>query len=143
MRIDRVTPITPTSLVTLALLGVGDRALTLAEVCTVLRELVGCVRKRGLPTTEALQLDTPDDVRRALGALIDSGVPAFFDEGPETVYLIGPRQAPRRRVSPQHHHPLLRERRDRRAGAGAHRRARLQRRGRPSSSRKRCGCATR
>lgn len=90
VRIDRVTPITPTSLVTLALLGVGDRALTLGEVCAVLRELVGYVRKRGLPTTEALELDTPDDVRRALGALIDSGVLAFFDEGPETVYLIGP-----------------------------------------------------
>ena len=90
VRIDRVTPITPTSLVTLALLGVGDRALTLAEVCAVLRELVAYVRKRGLPTTEALQLDTPDDVRRALGALIDSDVLAYFDEGPETVYLIGP-----------------------------------------------------
>lgn len=90
VRIDRVTPITPTSLVTLALLGVGDRALTLAEVCAVLRELVAYVRRRELPTTAALALDTPEDVRRALGALVDSGVVAKFDEGPETVYLIGP-----------------------------------------------------
>jgi len=90
VRIDRVTPITPTSLVTLALLGVGDRALTLAEVCDVLGELVAYVRRRKLPTTEALALDTPDDVRRALGALVESGVVAYFDEGPETVYVIGP-----------------------------------------------------
>ena len=90
VRIDRVTPITPTSLVTLALLGVGDRALTLAEVCDVLGELVAYVRRRALPTTEALKLDTPDDVKRALGALVESGVVAYFDEGPETVYVIGP-----------------------------------------------------
>src|SRR6185369_16654384 len=90
VRIDRVTPITPTSLVTLALLGVGDRALTLNEVCEVLGELVAYVRRRELPTTEALVLDTPEDVRRALGALVESDVVAIFDEGPEAVYVIGP-----------------------------------------------------
>lgn len=90
VRIDRVTPITPTSLVTLALLGVGDRALTLPEVCSVLGELVPYVRRRGLPRTETLPLDTPDGARRALDALVDSGVVAYFDEGPETVYVIGP-----------------------------------------------------
>src|SRR2546430_9335115 len=31
-RINRVTPVTPTSLLTLALLGLGDRALTPAEI---------------------------------------------------------------------------------------------------------------
>jgi glycerol-3-phosphate O-acyltransferase len=92
VRINRVTPITPTSLVTLALLGVGDRALTLAEVCDVLGELLGYVRKRRLPMTDEHALDGPDDVRRALGALVESGVVACFDEGPETVYVIGPDQ---------------------------------------------------
>src|SRR5262249_35810043 len=40
VRINRVTPITPTSLVTLALLGMGDRALTLHEIVAALRNLV-------------------------------------------------------------------------------------------------------
>ncbi|HEY8518408.1 MAG TPA: glycerol-3-phosphate 1-O-acyltransferase [Candidatus Binatia bacterium] len=92
VRINRVTPITPTSLVTLALLGVGDRALTLAEVCDVLRDLLVYVCKRRLPMTEEHALDTPEDVRRALGALVESGVVACFDEGPEAVYVIGPDQ---------------------------------------------------
>ena len=39
-------------------------------------------------------LDTPEDVRRALGALVDSDVVACFDEGPETVYVIGPDNVP-------------------------------------------------
>ncbi|MEW6270461.1 MAG: glycerol-3-phosphate 1-O-acyltransferase [Thermodesulfobacteriota bacterium] len=92
VRINRVTPITPTSLVTLALLGVGDRALTLTEVCDVLHDLLVYVGKRRLPMTEKHALDTPDDVRRALGVLVESGVVACFAEGPEAVYVIGPDQ---------------------------------------------------
>ena len=58
----------------------------------MLGELVAYVRRRRLPTTEALALDGADDVRRALDALVESGVVACFDEGPEAVYVIGPDQ---------------------------------------------------
>jgi glycerol-3-phosphate O-acyltransferase len=92
VRINRVTPITPTSLVTLALLGMHDRAVTVDETVAALRYLVDYVRRRNLPTTAALDLDTPDGVRRALDALAENGVVSCFDEGPEAVYLIGPDQ---------------------------------------------------
>ena len=39
-RINRVTPITPAALLTLALLGIGDRALTSAEIRAVLDPLL-------------------------------------------------------------------------------------------------------
>ncbi|MGH7855919.1 MAG: glycerol-3-phosphate 1-O-acyltransferase, partial [Candidatus Binatia bacterium] len=88
VRINRVTPITPTSLVTLALLGVGDTALTVEEITTVLRNWVRYVRRRALPTTEELELDTPAGVQRALDALVQSEIVSAFTEGPEAVYAI-------------------------------------------------------
>jgi len=92
LRINRVTPITPTSLVTTALLGTLDRALTVDETVAALRNLVEYVRRRRLPTTGELDLDKADGVRRALDALVDSGVVSCFAEGPDPVYTIGPDQ---------------------------------------------------
>jgi glycerol-3-phosphate O-acyltransferase len=91
VRINRVTPITPTSLVTLALLG-ANRALTVEETVTVLRNWVDYVRRRRLPTTEELKLDTAEGVRRTLEALVGSGVLSTFAEGPEPIYSIGDNQ---------------------------------------------------
>ncbi len=88
LRINRVTPITPTSLVTLALLGTLDRAVTVDETVALLRDLAEYVRRRNLPTTGELDLDTHEGVRHALDALVDSGVISRFAEGPEAVYSI-------------------------------------------------------
>jgi glycerol-3-phosphate O-acyltransferase len=90
VRINKVTPITPTSLVTMALLGTGNRALSIEQVMTRLRNLLAYVRRRALPTTVALDLDTAAGVQRALDALIENGVVTVFAEGPEAVYMIGP-----------------------------------------------------
>jgi glycerol-3-phosphate O-acyltransferase len=92
VRINRVTPITPTSLVTFALLSINDRALTLAQTHTVVRELAEAVQKRRLPTTTTVALQTPEDVLAPLNALVESGVVTRFAEGTEPVYLIGPEQ---------------------------------------------------
>jgi glycerol-3-phosphate O-acyltransferase len=89
VRINAVTPITPTSLVTLALVGAGDRAQTVDEVVLRLKNLLVDVARRDLPTTEPLQLDRPDGVQRALEALVENDVVTRFDEGSEPVYLIG------------------------------------------------------
>jgi glycerol-3-phosphate O-acyltransferase len=91
VRINRVTPITPTSLVTLAMLG-ADRAVTVGETVTVLRNWVDYVVRRGLPTTEDLKLNTADGVRAVLDALATSGVVTVFSKGPEPVYAIGENQ---------------------------------------------------
>jgi glycerol-3-phosphate O-acyltransferase len=89
VRINHVTPITPTSLVTLALLGSGNRALSIEETLARLRSLLDYVRRRALPTTVPLELDTPAGVRRALDALVENGVVSCFAEGPDAVYAIG------------------------------------------------------
>jgi glycerol-3-phosphate O-acyltransferase len=88
VRINRATPITPTSLVALALLGRSDRALSAPEMVGALANLVDYVRRRQLPTTEALDLDHPDGVRPALDDLTRNGVLRCFDEGPEPVWKI-------------------------------------------------------
>ncbi|MFN8545297.1 MAG: glycerol-3-phosphate 1-O-acyltransferase [Candidatus Binatia bacterium] len=89
-RINRVTPITPTSLVTLAMLGRGDRAMSVAEIVQALGNLLWYVRQRGLPTTVPLDLDNPDGVRAVLDTLVDSGVVTCYAAGADPVYAIGP-----------------------------------------------------
>src|SRR5256712_10937895 len=90
VRINRVTPITAISLVTLALLGTGSRALSVDETIVRLRNLLDYVRRRNLPTAGELHLDTREGVQRALDALVENGVVTCFAGGPEAVYLIGP-----------------------------------------------------
>jgi glycerol-3-phosphate O-acyltransferase len=89
VRVNRATPITPISLVTLALLGVHDRALTVEETVAALRNLVEYVRRNHLPTTGDLDLETADGVRRTLDALTENDVVTCFDEGLVPVYAIG------------------------------------------------------
>lgn len=87
VRINRVTPATATAMVTLALLGVRDRALTLGQVRQVLEPLRGYLADRGLPHTgEALR--TPEGVRRVLRALARQRVVTIYDGGEEPVYAI-------------------------------------------------------
>jgi len=93
LRINRVTAITPTSLVTLTLLGTGDRALTVPEVRSSLAYLVRYVHERKLPTSVDLHsLETDEGVRLILESLRGTGVVSCYSEGPEAVYVIGPEQ---------------------------------------------------
>jgi glycerol-3-phosphate O-acyltransferase len=92
VRINGVTPVTPTSLVTLSLLGRGDRALTVPEIVRAVEGLVGYVHRRGLPTTRELELDTAEGVERALASLVENGVVTCYAEGVEPVYAVGPDQ---------------------------------------------------
>jgi glycerol-3-phosphate O-acyltransferase len=89
VRINRATPITATSLVTLALLGCGDQALSIPEAVHSLENILAYVQARALPTTGRLDLDTPGGVRRTLDFLVENGVVTCYDEGPEAVYAIG------------------------------------------------------
>jgi len=85
--INSVTPAMATALVTLALLGVRDRALTLAQVTRVLEPLLDYLTERGLPHSgEALS--SPAGVRRVLAALAEQKVVTVYDGGEEPVYAI-------------------------------------------------------
>ncbi len=93
VRINRATPITPTSLVTLALLGSGDRAFTVADTRHGLANLLHYVEQRKLPTTAQLfHLESDAGIQLTLDALVENGVVTRFDGGPELVYLIGAEQ---------------------------------------------------
>ncbi len=85
--INRVTPVVATALVTLALLGVRDRALTLAQVQRVLAPLLTHLTERGLPHSGAV-LGTARGVRGVLGALAQQGVVTVYEGGEEPVYSI-------------------------------------------------------
>jgi glycerol-3-phosphate O-acyltransferase len=87
VRINRVTPVTATALVTLALLGVRDRALTLGQVRGVLEPLRGYLAERGLPHSREI-LDTGAGVQRVLGALSQQNVVTVYAGGEEPVYAI-------------------------------------------------------
>lgn len=92
VRINRETPITPTSLLTFTLLGIGDQAATISQIAFSLGPLARYVERRGFPVSEAVALDSPAAIEEVLGALSASGVVTCFDEGPEAVYLIAPDQ---------------------------------------------------
>jgi glycerol-3-phosphate O-acyltransferase len=91
-RINRVTPITPTSLLTLALLGIGDRALTPTDIRSVLDPLLDYVAVRKLPQAGTVDLTTPGGLRPALDALVSTKVVTRFSGGVEPVYGIGENQ---------------------------------------------------
>jgi glycerol-3-phosphate O-acyltransferase len=92
-RINRAAVVTPPALVSFALLGVGDRALTLPEVCEVLRPILAHTESRRTPGGEAIRLLSHEaGVAQTLSLLVDHGVVASFDGGPETVYRVGPEQ---------------------------------------------------
>jgi glycerol-3-phosphate O-acyltransferase len=90
-RINRVTPVTRTGMVTLAMLGVDGRSLTAEEVRDVLEPLRRYAEARALPgAREISDLATVAGTERALATLIEHGVVHRFDKGPEPVYAIGP-----------------------------------------------------
>jgi glycerol-3-phosphate O-acyltransferase len=92
-RINAVTPITPVSLVTLALLGAGDRSLALEELYEELNSLKRYVNRRNLPMTEKPLLPDAASVRATLASLIGNGVVSCFSEGAEEVFSIASGEA--------------------------------------------------
>jgi glycerol-3-phosphate O-acyltransferase len=89
VRINAVTPITPVSLVTLALLGTGGVAQTVPGVMLRLKNLLHDVARRNLPNTGLAELETAEGVERVLDALAANDVVDRFAEGSEAVYRIG------------------------------------------------------
>src|SRR3954471_20367117 len=78
--INRVTPVVATALVTLALLGVRDRALTLGQVQRVLEPVQAYLSERDLMGS-GQSLLTDKGLRRVLGALTESKVVTTYSGG--------------------------------------------------------------
>ena len=89
-RIDSVTPVTATGLVTLCLLGLDDRALTVSEIKALLVPLLDYVRRRSLPAVGELRLDRAGAIKQVLQTLVTMGVVTCYDRGTEPVYQVAP-----------------------------------------------------
>lgn len=88
-RINRATPVTPPALVTTALLGIGDRALTQGELRHVLAPALDYIRRRNVPVTEDI-LERPNGVRLVLDSLCRTGIVTLLSGGPEDAWIVSP-----------------------------------------------------
>ncbi len=89
VRINRATPITPTSIATAALLANPDRAQTSTELSAAMGELIDEIAERRLPTTVPLRhLRTEAGIKDVMAGLAEHGLVEIIADGPETVYRI-------------------------------------------------------
>ena len=70
VRLNEVTPITPTSLVAIALLSADNRSLTATQTAQLLEPYLDFVTRRDLPTSEKLHLDQEDQITSTLDELV-------------------------------------------------------------------------
>lgn len=86
--INNSTPVTPAALVTMALLGIEDRALNVHEMWAIIAPLASYIHRRGLPTAGGVDISEVDVVRAAVVAQVAAGVVRRFDDGPEPVFYL-------------------------------------------------------
>jgi glycerol-3-phosphate O-acyltransferase len=72
-RIGRVTPVTPTAIVSIALLAARGKARTADELAEQCSRLIDFIRARDLPITDQFDLEGPADVVRILDWLGEHG----------------------------------------------------------------------
>lgn len=87
-RINRVTPVSATAAVCVAMLG-ADRSLTLGEVCATVAPLAKYLSARRWQIAGGADLTDRATVSRTLQDLVASGVLTGYSGGPETVWGIG------------------------------------------------------
>jgi glycerol-3-phosphate O-acyltransferase len=91
-RINDVTPITGTSLISLILLSHRGRALTLEQVYEDISEYVGSATRRRLPLAPSAEIADIEATKWALDALVAHNTVRENKGGLATVYSIGPDQ---------------------------------------------------
>lgn len=87
-RINRATSVTPTAVVSLALLG-ADRSLSISEVLSTVRPLASYIGARNWMVAGAADLTNRSTIRWTLHQLVASGVVSVYDAGTEAVWGIG------------------------------------------------------
>ncbi len=86
-RINRATPVTPTAVVSLALLG-ADRSLSISEVLATVQPLASYIAARNWTVAGAADLTNRSTIRWTLHQLVASGVVSVYDAGTEAVWGI-------------------------------------------------------
>lgn len=87
-RINRATPVTPTAVVSLALLG-ANRSLSISEVLDTVRPLASYIAARNWAVAGAADLTNRSTIRWTLHQMVASGVVSVYDAGTEAVWGIG------------------------------------------------------
>jgi glycerol-3-phosphate O-acyltransferase len=90
-RINRATPVTPTAVVSLALLG-ANRSLSISEVLATVQPLASYIAARNWAVAGAADLTNRSTIRWTLHQLVASGVVSVYDAGTEPVWGIGDHQ---------------------------------------------------
>ena len=85
-RIGNVTPVTPTAVVSIALLGERGVARTAGELADRCNRLAEFIKARGIPTTEEIDLSDPEKVTAVLSWLADHGNVSSHEALGRTVY---------------------------------------------------------
>jgi glycerol-3-phosphate O-acyltransferase len=85
---NAATPITATAIITLILLAGGNRAQSLAEIRALARAGAALIRRRHLEIVGRSNFRDEDAVRSTLGALHETGIITYLDEGTERLYAI-------------------------------------------------------
>ena len=89
---NAVTPITPSGLFALALLGASPRALTEREVSREVFAIVRWAQARSVPLTEDFSMDSVEKFRSIAESMIDHGIIQRHEDGLEDVYSVAPEQ---------------------------------------------------
>ena len=89
---NSATPITPSGLMALALLGASPRALTEDEVRRELAALMRWSQFRNVPVTEDFSGDPVAKFRDIAESMIDHGIVQLHSDGLEEVYSVAPEQ---------------------------------------------------
>jgi glycerol-3-phosphate O-acyltransferase len=87
-RINTVTPVTPSALVTFALLDNGDRAITVEEGRWILEPLLEYIKIRRIPVTGNMDLSTHGLLRDSVETLVRESVITSYEGGTEAVFMI-------------------------------------------------------
>ncbi len=87
-RINAVTPVTPSAMLTFALLDNGDRAITVEEGRRILQPLLKYIQLRDLPLTQQVNLDDHGPLRDTLRNLVQEGVVTQYDGPAERVFYV-------------------------------------------------------
>jgi glycerol-3-phosphate O-acyltransferase len=92
VEVNKVTPLTLPSLVSMVLLGAAPRALTLDELLKDMHSLIDWARERNIRLSSDVSLSDEEAMARLADIMIENGVITRFDEGPEEIYGIAPDQ---------------------------------------------------
>lgn len=92
-RISRITPITPSSIVAIALLTGHGRGRTLANLARTAAEIDAYAERFRLPRTEPLRFEDPAECGRVLDLFEEHEAVSVYRGGREPVYHLTPDQA--------------------------------------------------